>query len=248
MTNHIIAIIPAYNEAPAITQVVQGLLQLRTASGVPVIDQVIVADNGSDDQTAALAQAAGATVVSEPRRGYGYACTAGIQAAQQKGAEGAKGAEVLLFVDGDHSVRVEETASLLQALHDGADLVIGARVRRQAGAMTLPQVFGNALACYLARLLWGVPMSDLGPFRAIRLQALQRIGMEDMTYGWTIEMQLKAYQLGMQVEEVAVSVQTRIGISKVSGTVRGVIGAGIGIFSMIGKLWWRQRRPVLKKF
>lgn len=242
MTHPIIAIIPAYNEAPAITQVVQGLLQLRTASGALVIDQVIVADNGSDDQTAALAQAAGATVVSEPRRGYGYACTAGIHAAQQAGAE------ILLFVDGDHSVLVEETASLLQALHNGADLVIGARVRRQAGAMTVPQVFGNALACSLARLLWAVPMSDLGPFRAIRAQALQRIGMEDMTYGWTIEMQLKAYQLGMQVEEVPVSVQARIGISKVSGTVRGVIGAGIGIFSMIGKLWWRQRRPVLKKF
>lgn len=234
----LIAIVPAYNEAPAIAQVVQGLLQLRAANGAALIQQVIVADNGSNDQTAVLAQAAGATVVHEARRGYGYACSAGINAAQP--------AAHLLFVDGDHSVLAQETPALLDALHAGADLVIGQRVRRQPGAMTLPQILGNALACYLARLIWRVPMSDLGPFRLIRREALQRIGMEDMTYGWTIEMQLKAYQLGLRVVEVPVTVQARVGVSKVSGTVRGVLGAGIGIFSMIGKLWWRQRRATPK--
>lgn len=229
----VVAIVPAYNEAPAIGKVVAGLVALRDNFGMSLIERVIVADNGSTDDTGGLAGRAGATVVFEPRRGYGYACTAGIAAASD--------ADILLFVDGDHSILAHESVSLLAPFDTGVELVIGARVRIEPGAMTLPQRFGNALACRLSHLLWGVPMSDLGPFRAIRREALIRIGMEDMTYGWTIEMQLKAFQRGLRVLEVPVSLRCRLGQSKVSGTVRGVLGAGIGIFSMIGKLWLRER-------
>ena len=227
------AIIPAINEAAAIADVVNGLRALRDEADRPLIDQVIVADNGSTDGTGALALEAGALVIQEPRRGYGYACMAAIAAASD--------ADILLFVDGDNSVVPREAPLLLAALDLNADLVIGARIYAEPGAMTLPQRFGNGLACSIARLIWRVPMSDLGPFRAIRKTAFDRLGMEDMTYGWTIEMQLKAFQEGQRVVEVPVSSRRRLGHSKVSGTVRGVIGAGIGILSMIAKLWWRQR-------
>jgi glycosyltransferase involved in cell wall biosynthesis len=231
---NIVAVIPAYNEAQAISYVVRGLCELRDSNGAPLLNRVIVTNNGSDDATAALAQQAGAYVVTEARRGYGYACMAGIAAAPD--------ADILLFVDGDHSIVYSETAALLAPLFEGADLVIGARVNVERGAMTAPQRFGNALACALSRLIWGIPITDLGPFRAITRHALTRLHMEDMTYGWTVEMQLKAFQQGQQVVEVPVSLRCRIGQSKVSGTVRGVLGAGIGIFSMIGKIWWRSRR------
>lgn len=227
------AIVPALDEAEAIGGVVIGLRALRNDSGEPLLDHVIVADNGSTDGTGALARAAGASVVAEARRGYGYACMAGINAASE--------ADILLFVDGDHSVLPQETCALLAALDRGADLVIGARHHAEAGAMTLPQRFGNGLACRLARLIWNVPMSDLGPFRALRKTAFDQLDMQDMTYGWTVEMQLKAFQRGQRVVEVPVSVRCRLGHSKVSGTVRGVIGAGVGIFSMIAKLWWQGR-------
>ena len=227
------AIVPALDEAEAIGGVVAGLRALCNDIGQPLIDRVIVADNGSTDGTGTLAQLAGASVVVEPRRGYGNACMAGIAAASE--------AEILLFVDGDNSVIAQETLSLLAALDLGGDLAIGARTYAEAGAMTLPQRFGNGLACRLARLIWNVPMSDLGPFRAVRKTAFDSLDMQDMTYGWTIEMQLKAFQRGQRVVEVPVSVRCRLGHSKVSGTVRGVIGAGVGIFSMIAKLWWQGR-------
>jgi glycosyltransferase involved in cell wall biosynthesis len=234
----VVAIVPAYNEAQAISQVVRGLCELRDASGLPLLERIIVADNGSNDGTGELAQMAGASVVREPRRGYGYACMAGITAAVE--------ADILLFVDGDHSIVYSETTALLEPFSRGADLVIGARVKIEPGAMTAPQVFGNALACRLSNLLWGVPMTDLGPFRAITRSALIDLAMEDMTFGWTVEMQLKAFQLGQKVVEVPVSLRCRIGQSKVSGTVSGVLGAGIGIFSMIGKIWWRSRRRLVR--
>ena len=230
----VVAIVPAYNEALAITSVVNGLTKLKDSAGQPLLARVIVTDNGSTDGTGHMATVAGAMVVREERRGYGYACMAGIHAAHD--------ADILLFVDGDHSIVYEETNALLAPFKDGADLVIGARKNIALGAMTLPQLFGNDLACRLSRLLWKVPMSDLGPFRAITQRALMQIDMQDMTYGWTVEMQLRAFELGQKVVEVPVSLNCRIGQSKVSGTVRGVLGAGIGIFSMIGKLWWRSRR------
>lgn len=230
------AIIPALNEAEAIAAIVNDLHALRDDDGHPLIHRVIVADNGSTDGTGQLALAAGATVVQEPRRGYGYACMAGIAAAGD--------ADVLLFVDGDNSVVIQETSSLLAAIDHGADLAIGSRINIEPGSMTFPQRFGNGLACFITRLLWHVPISDLGPFRAIRRTSLYHLDMKDMTYGWTVEMQIKAFQCGQHVTEVPVSIRCRIGRSKVSGTVRGVIGAGIGIFSMIAKLWWRERRRV----
>ena len=234
----VVAIVPAYNEAQAISHVVRGLNELCDDSGMPLLARVIVSDNGSNDGTGALAARAGASVVQEPRRGYGFACMAGIAAAQD--------ADILLFVDGDHSIVYSETATLLAPFSSGADLVIGARNRVDSGAMTAPQLFGNALACRLSRLLWGVPMTDLGPFRAITRRALNDLAMEDMTFGWTVEMQLKAFQQGQNVVEVPVSLRCRIGQSKVSGTVSGVLGAGIGIFSMIGKIWWRSRRRLVQ--
>lgn len=233
----VVAIVPAYNEALAITSVVTGLTALMDLAGQPLLARVIVTDNGSTDGTGNLATLAGAVVVHEPRRGYGYACMAGIHAAHD--------ADILLFVDGDHSIVYAETNALLAPFDEGADLVIGARKNIAPGAMTLPQLFGNGLACRLSRLLWKVPMSDLGPFRAITQYALRQIDMQDMTYGWTVEMQLRAFELGQKVVEVPVSLNCRIGQSKVSGTVRGVIGAGVGIFSMIGKLWWRSRRRLV---
>lgn len=233
----VVAVLPALNEALAVAEVVGGLLALQDADGAPLLARVIVADNGSNDGTTAVASAAGAQVVQEARRGYGYACMAGIHAALLDTS-----VTHILFVDADRSVVLNETPLLFAAGQAGADLVIGARVHVMPDAMTLPQRFGNALACRLARWIWGFPMTDLGPFRLIERKALLDIDMQDMTYGWTVEMQVKAFQLRMRVVEVPVSVQARIGVSKVSGTVRGVIGAGIGIFSMIGKLWWRGKK------
>lgn len=231
--NIVCAIVPALNEASAIGFVVADLRRLRNELGKPLIDRVIVADNGSTDGTGVLAEVAGAVVVEELRRGYGYACMAAIAAASD--------ADILLFVDGDDSVVLRETPELLAAFDAGADLVIGSRVRVEPGAMTAAQRFGNGLACLVTRFIWRVPVTDLGPFRAIRKSTFDQLAMQDMTYGWTIEMQVKAFQHGLRVVEVPVSLSCRLGHSKVSGTVRGVIGAGIGIFSMIAKLWWRDR-------
>lgn len=232
----IIAIVPAFNEAPAIAEVVTQLCALTDEAGAPLLAQVIVADNNSSDDTGMLARAAGATVVRESRQGYGYACMAGIHMATE--------ADILLFVDGDHSVEYREIGTVLAPLLAGADLAIGARCRIDPGAMTFPQRFGNALACSLARWLWRFPMTDLGPLRAITRSALLQIDMQDMTYGWTIEMQLRAFELGQRVVEVPVSLHCRLGHSKISGTIRGVVGAAIGIFAIIGKFWWRRsKRP-----
>lgn len=228
------AIVPAHNEVLAIAHVVGGLRALRDSAGRALIDRVVVVDNGSDDGTGRVAQAAGAVVVREERRGYGYACMAGIAASAE--------AEVLLFVDGDHSVLLHEVAAVLAPLASGADLVIGVRVRVLDGAMSLPQRWGNAFVCSLCRRIWGVAMTDLGPLRAVRRAALLALEMEDATYGWTVEMQLKAFARGLDVREVPVSLACRIGVSKISGTVRGVFGAGVGMLSMVARLWWRARR------
>ena len=224
-------ILPAFNEAPGIVAVVSEIKALCNANDDALIDDIIVCDNDSDDGTAALAQRAGARVVHESFRGYGAACFAGMQ---QLGK-----IDMVVFVDADHSVAVREIPELLQAIVDGADLAIGWRCadRREKDALSLPQKVGNILASRLITLIWQKRVSDLGPFRAVRQSSLNRMGMRDRSYGWTVEMQVKAIQLGMLTTEVPVSCLKRIGHSKISGTFKGVIGAALGIFGMIFKLW-----------
>lgn len=230
------AVIPALNEQAIIGTVVRELHALRNDNGGQLLDSIIVCDNGSKDSTALEAARAGARVVFEPHRGYGAACLAGIAAAGDTDA--------ILFVDGDGSANVAQAVSLLDALADGASLAIGSRTLGwvEEGAMTWPQRIGNRLVASLIGLLWHARVTDLGPFRTIRTPALRSLNMEDRTYGWTVEMQVKALQQGLTVRDVPVDCRVRVGHSKVSGTVRGVIGAAFGMLSMIARLWWRECR------
>lgn len=220
-------VIPARNE--------EGAIGLVLADLPDWVDTVVVADNGSNDRTAAVARAAGAIVVHEPQPGYGAACLAGIAALPR--------VDIVVFADGDRSDYVEDMAAIVDPilidpkLAGAADLVIGSRALggREAGSMTVPQVFGNWLATRLIRLIWGVRYTDLGPFRAISRPALDRLGMADRTFGWTVEMQLKAIEKGLRVLEVPVRYRARIGVSKISGTVKGTILAGTKILSLIGR-------------
>ncbi len=232
------AIIPAYNEAENIALVVGGLRALRNPSGLPSVHEVIVADNNSDDGTASIARQHGARVVHVAQKGYGNACAVACQHAT---------GDVLLFVDGDHTADLAQSSLLIDAIAQGADLAIGVRTHAARGSLTVPQRFGNALACFLVRRIWSAPITDLGPFRAIRRSAYDRIGMRDRSFGWTVEMQIRAVQLHLVTREIDVSWFARhAGTSKVSGTVNGVIGAGVGILSMIARLWWRERRVAAK--
>ena len=210
----VVAIIPALNEAENIGSVV--------ASVRAHVDQVIVADNGSDDGTADVARAAGALVISEPRRGYGHACLAAIAAAPPS--------DTLLFLDGDGSDDPAEAPRVLEPLlSNEADLVIGSRQRgqRETDAQPWHAVAGTRFCVWLMNRLVGTQATDLGPFRAISTSALSRLGMADPNYGWTVEMQIRATRAGLRVVEVPVTQRRRQhGRSKVSGTVRGTIGAG----------------------
>lgn len=207
---------------------------------LPVVDQIVVGDNGSTDDTATIASACGAIAVSEPERGYGAACLAALAAPVEK--------DLVVFVDGDNSVVPHELPSLLNPIFDGADLVIGSRTLGQCekGALSVPQEIGNKLAIALMRLLWRGNVTDLGPFRAITQDALTAIQMSDRKFGWTVEMQIRALQLSLNTHEVPVSTRRRIGKSKISGTVSGIIGAAHGILGTIGKLYWRQIRGAYK--
>jgi glycosyltransferase involved in cell wall biosynthesis len=238
------AIVPARNEALCIGSVVRGLLRLRSACGLPLIFEVVVADNGSSDTTAEVALAAGARVLHVPQPGYGNACWHAAQASR---------GDVLLFVDGDGAADPQDASVLLAALDRGADLVIGVRQRPEPGAMSAAQRFGNALACTLMRWLWRMPVSDLGPYRAIRRDAFDALDLHDRSFGWTVEMQVRAFVLAQRVVERPVAWHARAaGVSKISGTLRGVFGAGIGILGMIARLWWHERQraapPATKKF
>jgi glycosyltransferase involved in cell wall biosynthesis len=238
------AIVPARNEALCIGSVVRGLLRLRSACGLPLIFEVVVADNGSSDTTAEVALAAGARVLHVPQPGYGNACWHAAQASR---------GDVLLFVDGDGAADPQDASVLLAALDRGADLVIGVRQRPEPGAMSAAQRFGNALACTLMRWLWRMPVSDLGPYRAIRRDAFDALDLHDRSFGWTVEMQVRAFVLAQRVVERPVAWHARAaGVSKISGTLRGVFGAGIGILGMIARLWWHERQraapPAPKEF
>ena len=228
------AIIPARNEAECIAAVVRGLQAQRDTRGRPLLHEVLVADNGSTDGTGDIASACGARVIHVAQAGYGRACWEAARASD---------GDVLLFVDGDGAADAREAARLLAAIEAGADLVIGVRVRPEPGAMTPPQRWGNALACSLMRLLWGVPAHDLGPYRAIRRAAFEALHMRDRAYGWTVEMQVRAHRVGLLVAQCPVAWHARIaGQSKISGTLRGVFGAGAGILGMIARLWLQERR------
>ena len=236
------AVIPARDEQDNIAVVVGDLRALRGDGGGALIDDVVVCDNGSTDATAQRARAAGARVVSEPTPGYGIACLTAIAALED--------VDVVLFVDGDQAFDVRQATRLLEAISEGADLVIGSRVlgRMQPGALSLPQIVGNRVAGALISLLWGQRVTDLGPFRVIRRCALAALDMQDETYGWTVEMQIKAIQRKMRVAEVPVDSRRRPhGKSKVGGTVKGVVGASIGILGMIMKLVLRPASAATTK-
>jgi glycosyltransferase involved in cell wall biosynthesis len=218
-------IIPAFNEEQSVGCVIRDLPK-------DMVRWVIVADNGSTDKTAEVARASGAMVVSEPRRGYGNACLAGT-------ANLPKEAEVVVFVDGDYSDYPGELRELLLVIQEQkVDMVIGSRVLGlcEKGSLKLQQRFGNWLSTRLIRWIYGFTYTDLGPFRAIRTDALKRLNMQDSNYGWTVEMQVKALQHGLRVVEVPVSYRRRIGKSKVSGTISGSVKAGAKIMWTIAKL------------
>lgn len=222
------AVIPALNEERNIGVVVASLRELRGAGGAPLIDEVLVCDNGSSDATAEVAAGAGARVVAEPTPGYGRACLAALG--------GLGPVDIVLFVDGDRSCVIAQAVELLEAVAEGADLAIGSRVlgRMERGALSVPQRAGNYVASLMILALWRHRITDLGPFRAIRADALRRIDMRDEAYGWTVEMQVKAIRHGLRITEVPVdSIRRRHGKSKVGGTLKGIVGASVGILSTI---------------
>lgn len=218
--DRVAAIIPVLNEAPS--------LALLLPEMPDWIDEIIVVDNGSTDDSAAVAQTLGARVVPAPLRGYGGACAAGAAASS---------ADILVFLDGDGSDRPDQMARLVDPVVAGtADLVIGSRVlgNREVRSLTLQQRLGNALACWLMRWLWSARYTDLGPFRVIRRDVLARLDLRNRRFGWTVEMQIRAHRQGLAVMEVPVDYRRRLrGKSKISGTMRGVVLAGWHILGTI---------------
>lgn len=232
---HVWVVIPALNEQASLPLVL---------SDLPNVGRVIVVDNGSTDRTAQVAVAYGAHVVSEPRRGYGSACLRGLQAISDRIEQGTTPPETVVFLDADYSDHSDQLPRLLTPIEENqADFVLGSRLlgQRESGAMPPQSVFGNRLACALMRILFGARYTDLGPFRAIRYEALQKLKMVDRNFGWTVEMQIKAKKTGLRTTEVPVSYRRRIGTSKISGTVRGTIQAGWKILYLITKYGWQTR-------
>ncbi|MDX1420455.1 MAG: glycosyltransferase family 2 protein [Rubricoccaceae bacterium] len=230
----LLVLIPAFNEARSIGRVIADL-------PAALVDEVVVVNNASTDETEANARAAGATVLREDRRGYGYACLRGLGHAHAAAAAGHP-FDVVVFLDGDYSDHPEELERLVAPiLGEAADLVIGSRMlgRRRGwvepGALLPQALWGNRLACGLMRLLWGARFTDLGPFRAIRYNALVALAMEDRTWGWTVEMQIKAARAGLVCSEVPVHYRRRIGVSKITGTVSGTVRASAKILWTIAR-------------
>lgn len=218
-------IIPAYNEEKSIGKVIDAISK-------DVVTNIIVVSNTSTDSTVEVARNAGAIVLEESRRGYGWACLLGIEKANELKTD------IVVFLDGDFSDYPEEIPDVIHPiLKNDMDMVIGSRVlgKREKGSLTPQQIFGNWLATKLIRIFYRAKFTDLGPFRAIKMDSLNALGMADKTYGWTIEMQIKAVKKKMKFVEVPVNYKKRIGVSKVSGTVKGTILAGIKIISAVFK-------------
>ena len=222
-------IIPTHNEAGAIGRVLADLPR-------DLATEVIVVDSNSSDGTPEIATKMGAIVVQEPRRGYGRACLTGLAAADSP--------DVIVFLDGDYSDRPSELPILLAPITEGrADITLGSRLRRpHTAALPWHQVFGNRVAASLIGLFYGLKISDLGPFRAGRADVLRQLGLEEMTYGWAVEMILKGALAGFRVVEVPVTYYPRIGKSKIGGTVKGTVGAAWFILSLIVRYQFRRRR------
>jgi glycosyltransferase involved in cell wall biosynthesis len=221
-------IIPAYNEEKSIPKVIAEIPK--------IVRHIVVANNNSTDRTGEVAKAAGAEVVFEPQKGYGKACLTAMDWIKRQPTQ----PDIVVFLDGDYSDYPEEMRDLVQPILDGKyDMVIGSRAlgQRESGSMTLPQVFGNWLATTMMKYIQGAKFSDLGPFRAIVWKKLLDLNMVDQNFGWTIEMQIKAHKAGLRYSEVPVNYRKRIGVSKVSGTVKGVIGAGYKIIFTIFRYW-----------
>jgi glycosyltransferase involved in cell wall biosynthesis len=228
-------VIPARDEEASVGRVVAGLLDLRFGDDRAVVAAVVVCNNASTDDTAAVARSAGAMVIDQPVPGYGLACLTALAALPR--------VDVVLFVDADGQFDPLDAAALVSAIMSGTELVIGSRTLGQmdSGALSTPQRFGNWLATRMIALFWDHRFTDLGPFRAIRADCLALLEMNSRTFGWTVEMQVKALQAGLVCTEVPVATRRRIGRSKISGTLRGIIAAGAGIIGTIVKLWWQER-------
>lgn len=227
--NRVSIIIPAFNEENGIGEVIREIPR-------ELVTEIVVVNNASTDDTEKIARAEGATVLREPTPGYGRACLKGINYLKQSDLR----PHIVVFLDADHSDYPEEMRELIRPIEEGtADLVIGSRAlgKKEHGSMTPQQVFGNWLATRLLRILYGVRFTDLGPFRAIRFDKLLELDMQDKTYGWTVEMQLKAAKMGFRCTEVPVRYRRRIGFSKISGTVKGTVMAGYKIITTIFKYW-----------
>ena len=226
MQSSIKVIIPAYNEADSIGLVIAAIPD--------IVEEVIVVSNNSTDATEANAAAADATVLQEKRKGYGYACLKGMQYISEQSNK----PDIIVFLDGDYSDYPSELVRIVQPIiEDNKDFVVGARVKewRETGSMTFPQIFGNWLATSLMKLFFNSTFTDLGPFRAIKYEKLLQLEMQDKTYGWTVEMQLKALRKNLKYSEIPVHYRNRIGVSKVSGTLKGAIFAGVKILGWIFK-------------
>lgn len=224
-------IIPTHNEAQAIGRV---LADLPSA----IVTQVIVVDSNSTDGTPDVARQMGAQVIQEPRRGYGRACLTGLANTDNP--------DIAVFLDGDYSDRPSELPLVLAPILEGrADITLGSRFSNKSNSGVLPwhQSFGNRLAAGLIRMLYGVKISDLGPFRAGRADVLRALELQETTYGWAVEMILKGAIAGYRIVEVPVSYHPRIGKSKISGTLKGTLGAGWFILSLIVRYYFRRRRP-----
>ncbi len=221
-------IIPAYNEEASIALVIKDI--------PAIVNEVIVVSNNSTDNTETNAKNAGATVLIEQQKGYGYACLKGMDYIANLDAT--QRPDIIVFLDGDYSDYPEELTKIVQPiLNENIDFVVGARVKelREEGSMTGPQIFGNWLATNLMKLFFRSTFTDLGPFRAIKYNKLLGLNMEDKTYGWTVEMQLKALKQKLSYKEIPVNYRNRIGVSKVSGTIKGAIFAGVKILAWIFK-------------